>query len=173
MLRCLLAPRKDTSPPRNFEMLRASSFAELHTHAGAALSQGASFSGDTAILMRMLAGLVAAKALRRLPVEQSATMVSRLQAGNLACAIATLWDLQTARGDEKLGTFSDDIEQIRAVVALRVYSEGETDPQVMREIWLLRDALIATGEFGEAREVEQDAYCRMEKYLQEIPVNSA
>lgn len=173
MLQRLLSPRKDISPPRTYGMLHASSIAALHKHGQAALSQGASFSGDTAILLRMLAGLAAAKALKLLLIDNPKTTVSRLQAGNLACAVGTLGDLRAERVDGDLRTSPDDIERIRTVVALRAYSEGETDPQVVREMWLLRDALMANSELEEAREVERDAYRRMEKYLQEIPVDSA
>ncbi|KAK5225520.1 hypothetical protein LTR72_003423 [Exophiala xenobiotica] len=183
-LQGLLAPRLDASPPQDYEMLRASSAAALWKHGNSVLAQGAGFHGDTTILMRILAGLLTDAILEEPHTPNTSsvtTKVSRVQAGKVACAIRTLMDLSPEHGGDDdgdgdgdgRGPLSDAVERIRSVVALREYAHAETDPQVVREMWLLEDALVAAGEYGEAEEVGQDAFCRLEKYIQDIPVDSA
>ena len=169
MVQCLLAPRMDASPPRDYKMLRASSIAALRERGDSILSKGPSFDGDSNMLLRMLAGLATAKVLEGSP----AAVESRLHAGHVACTIRTLVDLNAEHSGNKIEQLLDSIERIRAIVALREYSDGETDPRVVREMWLLQDALVAAGKYGEAHEVERDAYRRMEKYIENIPINSA
>ncbi|KAF2790138.1 hypothetical protein K505DRAFT_377733 [Melanomma pulvis-pyrius CBS 109.77] len=169
MIQRLLTPRVDTSPPQDYKMLRASSIAALREHGDSILNRGPSFNGDTTILLGMLAGLATSKVLEGSP----AVVESRLDAKKGICAIKALVDLKSEHGGHKLGAYLDAVERIRAIVALRGYAEGETDPQVVREMWLLQDALVAAGENGEAQEVEQDAYRRIEKYIQDIPIDSA
>ena len=173
-LQRLLAPRRDASPPRDYEMLRASSVAALWKHGNSVLAKGSAFHGDTTILLRILAGLVTDTILEEWPTASSVTTkVSRVQAGKVACAIRTLMDLSPEDSGDGLVPLSDAVERIRSVVALREYAHAETDPQVVREMWLLEDALVAAGEYEEAEEVGQDAFCRLEQYVQDIPVDSA
>jgi hypothetical protein len=168
-IQCLFTPRMDASPPRDYKMLRASSTAALRECGNSVLSKGPSFEGDTTMLLRVLAGLVTAKVL-----EGSPTAVeSRLHAGYTACTIRTLVDLNKEHSGNKIEDILDSVERIRAIVALRGYAGSETDPQVVREMWLLQDALVAAGEYEEAQEVERDAYRRMKKYIQHIPIDSA
>jgi len=82
-------------------------------------------------------------------------------------------DLKPEHGSGGPGASSDTVERIRSIVALSEHAYAETDPQVVREMWLLEDALVAAGEYGEAQEVGQNALCRLEKYIQDIPVDSA
>jgi hypothetical protein len=132
------------------------------------------------MLLRMLAGLAAAKVLEGPPdfvewpgaANYATTKVPRLQAGNVACLIRALLDLNTKHSGREFDESSQTVERIRTIVALRGYAEGETDPQVVGEMWLLQDTLIAAGEYEEAQEVERDAYRRMEKYIQDIPIDS-
>lgn len=70
------------------------------------------------------------------------------------------------------GAPADAVERMRSVVTLREYADGETDPQVVREMWRLEDALVAAGEYGEAREVGHTALRRLEMYIQDIPVDA-
>jgi hypothetical protein len=177
----LLAPRMDASPPQDYEMLRASSVAALREHGNAILSKGVDFTGNTTTTLRILAGMVKAKVLEEWPavVERSGvassvtTRVTRVHAGSVACAIRTLMDLNPEHGSDGLGVPLDAVERIRSVVALREYADGETNPQVVREMWLLEDALVAAGEYGEAQEVGQNAFRRLEKYIQDIPADPA
>ncbi|RFU35723.1 hypothetical protein B7463_g573, partial [Scytalidium lignicola] len=179
MLQRLLSPRSDASPPQDYEMLRVSSIAALQERRDLILSKGLGFNGNTTIVLRILAALVTAKVLEEWPtvmersstVENIAMKVPRIYAGNAACAIRALMDLNIESGGG-LGASLDTIERIRSIVALREYAEGETNPQVMREMWLLEDALIAAGEYGEAQEVRQDVYRRLEMYVQDIPIGS-
>jgi hypothetical protein len=173
----LLAPRIDASPPQDYEMLRASSFAALREHGNAILIKGVDFTGNTTTMLRILAVLVTAKVLEewptvaeRLGVASSVTTrVTRLHAGSVACAIMTLMELNPEHGSDGLGAPLDAVERIRSVVALREYADGETNPQVVQEMWLLEGALVAAGEYGEAQEVGQNAFRRLEKYIQDIP----
>lgn len=168
MAQRLFISRMDASPLRDYEMLRASSVATLREKANSILSRGPSFNGDSAILLRMLAGLVTARMLEGLP----AIVESRLHAGSVACAIRSSVDLNTEHHGDTLGEYLDVVERHRAIVALRGYAEGETDPQVVQEMWLLQDALVAAGEYKEAQEVERDSFRRMEEYIQDIPIDS-
>ena len=81
-------------------------------------------------------------------------------------------DLELEYGTDGLGPPSDTVERIRSIVALREYAHAETDPQVVREMWLLQDALVAAGEYVEAQEVGRTVFLRLEKYIQDIPVDS-
>lgn len=185
MLESLLAPLTDCSGrgslPPDYEALRTSSIAAVQEH-GQSFFNGTSGSGvDSTISLRMLAVLATAKVIEELPAlsEESnangsvAISVPHFHAGLVACAIRTLIDLEAEKeGSQPVPTF-DTVKKIRAVVTLRGYAEGETDPQVVREMWMLQDALVAAGQCEEAWEVEQDAYRRMEKYIEDIPVHSA
>jgi hypothetical protein len=171
-----------SSPPlQNYEVLRTSSITALREKWDAILGNGSRFNGDTSVLLRMLAGLGTAKFFDKSPVvvERShgvncaTSTVPRLDAGNVACLVRALVDLDTDQCGGNPGPSVGAIERIRAIVVLREYAEGETYPQVVLDTWLLRDALIAAGEVGEAQEVERDAYRRMERYIRDIPPSSA
>jgi hypothetical protein len=173
----LLAPRVSSSPLQNYEVLRTTSITALRERWDAILSNGSRFNGDTRVLLRMLAGLGAAKLFDKSPVviERSHTAncvtpkVPRLDAGNVACLVRALVDLDTEQKGGKTGLSLGIIESNRAIVALRAYAEGETYPQVVLDMWLLQDALVAAGEDEEAQETERDAYRRMERYIRDIP----
>jgi hypothetical protein len=181
MTQSLLRPRMDASPPLDYEMLRTSSLAALRERGDTIFSKGPSFNGDTTKFLRMMAGLGTAKALEGSPpvIERSGTenytniMVPRIHAGNVACVMRALMDLDTERSEGGPKSSLDAVERIRAIVALREFAKGETDPQVVRELWLLQDALVAAGEYDEAQKVERDAYLRMEQYIYDIPLSSA
>ncbi len=180
MFRKLLAPRMDASPPQEFESLRVKSIAALRERGDIIVKKGAGFNGDTTTLLRMLAGLVTAKILDERPtiLEGSSPVrgvtikVPPVYAGHVACAIRTLMDLNVEFGNAGVGASWDTVEQIRVIVALREYAQGETDPQVVREMWLLQEALVGAGEYEKAQEVELDVFRRLEKYVQDIPVAS-
>jgi hypothetical protein len=177
----LLTPRMDASPPRDYEMLRSSSIATLRQSLDSILSERHDFSGDTTVLLRMLAGLGTAKLLERSPATDKSTgaannvtkTLPRFHAGNVACLIRTLVSLNTEQSSGDFGASCDAIERLRTIVTLCAYAEGETYPQVVRDMWLLQDALAAAGEYVEAREVERDAYRRIEIYIQDIPAHLA
>jgi hypothetical protein len=171
----------DASPPRNYEMLRRSTIDVLREREDLIISKGPGFDGHASILLRILACLATARALEGLPAiserltsaDYVTMTMSRLQAANVACASRTLLDLDTKHLGGELGAPLDFVERIRAIVALREYANGETHPQVVWEMLLLQEALIAAGKYAEAQEVERDAYSRMENYMQDIPVDSA
>lgn len=177
----LLTKPTNASPPRDYDMLRASTIVALRERADFILSKGSGFNGDATLMLRIMVGLATAKVLETIfggvtrsgEANRMETDVSRLQAGNVACAIRILVDLNVGYSGDELRKPSDAVEQIRTIVALREYAQGETNPQVVREMCLLRDALVAAGKHAEAREVERDVYRRVEKYIRDIPVDSA
>ncbi|KAK3386472.1 hypothetical protein B0H63DRAFT_136898 [Podospora didyma] len=185
---------ESTLPPpplQDFDMLRKSHIAALQGHHGNFIrSEGVPdrFDGNTATLLPMLASLVTAKILEGWPIVDEIyasdvttiskpspnTDVSRIHAGNLACVMSTVLRLNNAwnPNDAQEDTLDDTmIDQIRAIVALRSYSNGETDPQVVSELWLLEDALAAAGKHDEAQQVAAEAYSRLDRYIKDIPVN--
>ena len=178
-LQHLLATPTNTSPPKNYEALRMRSIGVLQDHAKSILSRSASFSGDTTVLLRILAGLVTAKVLGEWPATTDSlnsggnvtARISRGQAANVACAVKTSMDLNAEYGG--LEPPLDTVGRMRSIVALREYANPETDPRVIREMWLLEDALVAAGEHQKAFDVKQTACRRLEEYIQDIPVNFA
>ncbi|KIW96647.1 uncharacterized protein Z519_02038 [Cladophialophora bantiana CBS 173.52] len=178
LLQRLLAPRVDASPPRDYEMLRTSSDVALREYLNSILTKG---SGDTTMLLRILAVLVTTTILEEWhavikpssTASSVTTSISRVQAAKVAWAMRTLMDIKPEhRGDGPVPHL-ETVERIRSIVALREYAHAETDPEVVREMWLLVEALVAAGEYEEAQEVRQTAIRRLEKYVQDIPLNSA
>jgi hypothetical protein len=159
------------------EMLHASSIATLRERRNLILGKGVDGICDTTTLLGILAGLVTAKILEERPLvmdcssiarsEMKMMKVPRIHAVIVACAIRTLMDPNLDSG------ISNTVDRIRMVVALREYAQGEADPQVVREMWLLEDALITAGEYREAQEVKRESLRRLEKYVQNIPIGSA
>ncbi|EXJ61379.1 uncharacterized protein A1O5_11937 [Cladophialophora psammophila CBS 110553] len=181
LLQRLLAPRVDASPPRDYEMLRASSDVALREYLNSILTKGPGFNGDTTMLLRILAVLVTTTILEEWHAVAKpsstagsvTTSISRVQAAKVACAMRTLMDIKPEhRGDGPVSHL-ETVERIRSIVALREYAHAETDPEVVREMWLLVDALVAAGAYEEAQEIRQTAVRRLEKYVQDIPLNSA
>lgn len=173
----LLAPRMDASPSQTFNMLRTSSIAALRQHGYAIFGEGVGFSGDTTALLRILAGLVKVKLLEEAPPTTTKSSdskdVRRIQAETVACAIKTVMELNPTTSCDGLGVLSDAVERLRCIVTLREYADGEIDARVVRDMWLLEDALVAAGEFDEAKEVQQEAFRRLEEYIWDIPVEYA
>ncbi|KAK4948599.1 hypothetical protein LTR10_012603 [Elasticomyces elasticus] len=171
MIQCLLTPRMDAAPPQDYKMLRERSLAALWERGNSILSKEAGIDGDSRMLLSMLAGMITAKILEGLSLATELTAKwPRIHAGHLACALKVLIDLDTEHGNGLQSPNLDTIERIRAMVALRGYADGEMAPQVVRDIFLLQDALTVAGKYGEAQEVEQDAYHRINQYMQDVPV---
>ncbi|ORX94422.1 hypothetical protein BCR34DRAFT_608269 [Clohesyomyces aquaticus] len=164
-----LTPRVDASPPRDLEMIRMSSIAKLRQYGKVLVNQGASYRGDTAVLLPLLASLTTVLRLENFP----GPLQSRMDAGRLACMISALVDLDIKQAGGSLGALLNSVEQLRALVDLRVHCDGEEDPHVVRDMWLLQEALMVAGEHNEAQEVQRKAYLRIEKCVADIPVDSA
>lgn len=158
------------------ELLHASSITTLRDHGKLILSDEA--GGDTTRRLGILAGLLMAKILEEGPPvtdcsdtagddNEGIIKVPRIHAIIIACTIRVLMDFNTDSG------ISDTVDRIRTVLALREYAQGEVDPQVVREMWLLEDALVTAGEYKQAKEVRQEVIRRLYAYLQTIPVGSA
>jgi hypothetical protein len=165
----------NASPLPDYKTLRAKTLTALRERKEAILKKWPTVTGDTTLSLRMLTGLATATILEGSPEADYPTAWPHLHAGNVACAIRTLVDLDTeaAGARRRRGELLDAVERIRAVVALRGYARGETNPETVREMWLLRDALVAAAEYEEAEEVERDAYRRIEMYVRGIPSGSA
>lgn len=178
MLQRLFTAPMNTSPPRSFEILRRNSIAALQNHVSSNITKNTIFVSDTTLLLRVLAGLMVAKILKEWPTNDDlpemeagmASKVSRMQAGNIACAVRTSMDLTL--NSKGLQASLDTVEQIQSIVALREYANSETDPRTIREICLLEDALLAAGEHQKALEVKQTAHRRLEMYLLDVPAHS-
>ena len=178
MLRHLLAVPKYGSLPASYERLRKASMAVLQDQEKSILGMGACSIEDTSRMLGVLAGLVTAKTIEEWPqvaeslvAEKSAvsTRISRLQAGHVANALRTIMDLELAYKGNEAGTILDTVERNRAIVALREYAHAETDPRVVREMWLLKDALIEAGVYEEANAVDVMVYRRLERYVHDVP----
>ncbi|CAO2649652.1 Nn.00g070370.m01.CDS01 [Neocucurbitaria sp. VM-36] len=164
LMKRILTPRKDASLPLDYKMLRTGSFAALREHTVSLLTKGSCFNGNTKMLLPMLAGLATADVLEHSPGSDD----SRMHAGNSACAIKILIDIDTDCNATTKEAYLDTVERIRAIVALREYAEYEAHPQVVQELWQLQKALIAAGKYEEAEEVERDAYHRVENYILDV-----
>lgn len=180
MLQRLLAPRRDASPPQDYDMVRASSTAALWEHGSLIVKNAVGLPSGTKT--DIVAALLTARILEGRPVvaerlsraESEKVQVPRIYAGNVACTIKALMENHVRNGKCKsLEGFSDNVERFRTLVALREYANGEQDLLVIWEMWLLEDELVAAGEWAEAQKVGRDAYRRLETYLQEIPLGSA
>ncbi|KAI8630636.1 hypothetical protein F5Y19DRAFT_483964 [Xylariaceae sp. FL1651] len=161
-----------------FGLLHESSIKTLRERRDMIVDKGIDANGDTTALLGILAGLVTAKIVEeRLPSmddsssiarsETEVTKVPRIQSVIVTCAIMTLADSSIDYGT------ADTVDRLRRIIALRECAKGETDPQVMREMWLLEDALMTAGEHEGAQEVRRESLRRLEKYVQNIPASSA
>ncbi len=176
MLQRLSETPENAWPPRNYEDLRVSCVRALRDHANSILGRDVIYAGDTTVLLHILAGLVTAKFLEERPASTDLPNIgrdarSRISRGQLACAVKTSIDLDAEY--DGLEALSDTVGRMRALVALREYAHAETDPRVIRDLWLLEDALVAAGEHRKAFDVKQTAYRRLEEYIQDISVNFA
>ena len=180
MLQRLLAPRMDASPPRDFEMLRTGSIATLRELGNSVFSKRAGFVGSTNTMLRIFVGVLKAEVFETRPaaVEDSKcagivkVKAPRIHADHLAGRMMTLMELTAEQGGDTAGPPLDTVDWIRSVVSLREYARSEIDPQVVREMWLLQDALITADRHEEAGEVAESASRRVERYIQDIPVDS-
>lgn len=162
-----------------YEFLRGSSITAVQDGRHSVSDKKQKLDIDSTISLRMLAVLATAKVLESTclagelseAAEPTMTDVPTVDPAPVASAIRTLIGLAEEGGADSLSS-TNNVERMRAVVTLRGYGEGETDPQVVRDMWLLQDALTAAGRHEEAQEVERDAYRRMEKYIEDIPVDS-
>jgi hypothetical protein len=86
--------------------------------------------------------------------------------------IRAVINLTNEQSGGDIGASVNAVEHTCAIVALCGYAEGEMYPQVMRDMWLLQDALVGAGEHEEAKEVKPDAFRRIETYIHDVPVAS-
>jgi len=178
MLESLLTPlTKDLMADcaQVYRLLRANSLAAVQEgRMSIAGKEQNTLDIDSTISLRMLAVLATAKIYESASPGDDPSSGPPLDTAPVVAAIKALIDLDgKKRGAKKPDSCGDAVERIRAIVTLRGYAEGETDPQVVREMWMLQDALAAAGRHDEAAEVERDAYRRMEKYIEHIPVDTA
>jgi len=165
---------------REFQILRATSTAKFQGSGESSVRELPSSTGEDTMLLPMLAWLTTAKILQGYATTingsrtaNSTTELTRLDVDNIAFAIKILVDLNATNMNGQYSAFLGAVERIRALVAMRVYASGTMDPQTIREMWLLQDALVTVGKYDEATEIEQEAQSRVEKYIQEIPISMA
>ena len=179
MFHSLLAPRADASPPQSYEMLRDSSVAVLRRYGDPILSKGFISNDDDARSLSILPALIKATIVQQNTVDVEHTNqcsskqieVSRSQASNMACVLRALVDLSREHSNERQEAPLGAVERIQSLIALREYACGEISPQVMREMWLLEDALSVAGKHEMAQEVGQKVIHRLEAYIQDVPLN--
>lgn len=177
LLQNFFTPRMESLLSQDYEALRESSIAALRERGELIFSSGAGFNGDTSTLLGIVACLLTSKVFESWhatmgsldPTRSLRVTRQQFYVGTIACALKTLMDLNTGGGAE---VTADTVERIRTIVTLREYIQGEVDPQVVREMWLLEDALVRVGEYDEAQDVRREAYRRLEKYVQDIPPGS-
>lgn len=177
ILQRMFTTSSNASPPQNYELLLVSSIAALQHHASFVCDMETNLAADTTLLLRMLAALVSAKILEQWPTTTGSSNagaevmknISQGQASNIACALRTSMSFDTEHDGPEIPL--DIVERVRSIMAFQEHANAETEPQVIREMWLLEDVLIAAGEYQEAFDIEQKAYRRLEKYIQDVPVD--
>ena len=158
----------DAALPQWYEVLHKRSTAAMKNYGSSTLSDG---TADRNVLLHTLAALVPAEVFEESPqiVEgsnESTNIMSHSRVSHLAFMLRTLNDIGAS---STLGIHLDSVERTRAIITLLEYARGETSPQVMQEMWLLEDALLAAGRYSEAAETRQSALHRLEIYVQDIP----
>lgn len=94
--------------------------------------------------------------------------VTRLHSRILAYLLGVLTNI-----DLESGAVEDIvIERMNNTIALRDFGEGVASPQVIADIWRLRNLLVLKGRFEEATKLGKEADERLEMYLKDIPVDS-
>lgn len=177
MFQRLLTAQLDTSPLQSYEMLRVSSIAALRRCGDAIARKELGSNSHTALLLSILSNTASVNILQELPdiprgIGTTPDDVWRLHAGNFACIVKLLVDLDSDSTGGELWATLDKVERVRAIVTFREYAEGKMDPQVIRDLWLLREVLLGAGKIEEAQSVEQEVYHRMGKYVEDIPSHS-
>ncbi|KAH8691665.1 hypothetical protein BGW36DRAFT_400889 [Talaromyces proteolyticus] len=164
-------------PPANYEDLKRKAIADLHERAELE-------SPEPTTRFRLLSGLLKSRILdenvkfpdeggkegSNLIMDDNATVETRGRATRLhARILAYILDLFTYIDMEKGGSENIIIERLNNTIALRDYGEGVTAPQVIVEIWRLRDMLLQKGKLLEAAEMGKTAQKRLEQYLEDMP----
>lgn len=178
MLQSLLVAPTYPVLPEDYEVQQMNSIKVLRDHAISILGKKSSPAGDSSMLLRILANLVTAKVLEEWCAAahgsdtdgEMTSMLSRGQAGNIACALRTTMYLDVDK--HGVGTHLDTAGQIRSILALREYAKSGTDPRIVQEMLLLEDVLVAAGEYRKASEVKRTAFQRLEQYIQDVPIHS-
>lgn len=173
LLQRVFSTPTESSPPTEYQLLREISIETLRRHVNEIIGRGAGSAGDNAMLLRILASLLTAQTFEDWPRSRTAdgdieemSMISRGQAGNVACAVRTL--IQLISKCDEAGATPDTVDMNRSIVALLEYANAEIDPRVIREMCFLEAALTAAGRDQEAREVAQRACRCLEEYVQHI-----
>lgn len=165
-------------PPANYEVLERKAIADLHERAYFELPASTT-------RFRVLSGLLKSRILdenvnfpnnggkegsKDVGNNNNATIQNRGRVTRLhARILAYILDIFTDIDIEKGGSEDIIIERLSNIIALRDYGEGVTAPQVIVEIWRLRDMLLRKGRFLEASEMGKKAHKRLEQYLWDIP----
>jgi hypothetical protein len=171
----LHAHKMDASPPQGYQMFLDANLAALWKH-----WESVSLEGTVSITMlRVMPSVVKARI-----IQSSATCFGspganssdipqtlRSQANNVACLVKALMELDADRDNAQIEALPGAIDRIKWILALREYAFGEIDPQVMQEMWLLGDALLATGEVEEAEDVRRGVISRINRYTQDVAID--
>ena len=176
-LRRLSTVQISTLSLREYETLWASCVAVLRRDWDTYLHEQVAISGDTAVLIRALCGLLTANVLEDSLTTSGSSKTAtydspeilRVHASHLACVIRASLDLRHLRNKTGGMRPVDSIKRMEAVVALFEHAYGETDPRVLQEMRSIEEALITKGDHNEADRVGDDVSNRLEQYIRHIP----
>lgn len=90
-----------------------------------------------------------------------------------ACIIRMILDSQASLAEAGCYVGWDTIVMNKCIVALYNYADASLDPQALRELSALEDALIDANQMDGARQVGLNRLQRLRQYVAEIPVGSA
>ena len=169
----LLAHKMGASPPLGYKMLLDTNLAAFWKHWESFILKG---SVQSMTMVRVMPAVVKARILQSSAacfgspstnsLETAQTLQS--QANNVACMVKALMELDAGCDNARIEELPGAVDRIKWVVALREYSYGEIDPQVVQEMWLLGDTLAAIGEVEEAEDVHRDVISRIKRYTQGV-----
>ncbi|KAK5053800.1 hypothetical protein LTR84_001762 [Exophiala bonariae] len=178
LIKPLVGRQVDKQLSPTFDALRVETMATLRKYGGPILKKTVEFTGDTTLLLRLVAVLVTVDVLHEWPSvvgsslnRDYTTRMPQADADHVAYVMRILIDLDPKLCGNKIDSPKELLDQLRSVVALREYARGETYPQVVQEMLMLKDALNAAGEHREAEQVGHSALLRMKKYTQDVPVD--
>ena len=172
-------PVVDAMMPEEYQELCARTMTMLRDRKDSNAHTLSSLTKDNSMWLPIMAWLTASKVLEDWPGAPGTVITIDTVSGELAhlyasnCASALEISININAGNDGGGPRAplDAVERIRSLVTLRKYSSGEINPQVVRDMLLLQDALNALGQYQESQLVERDAHHRIELYISDVSVN--
>ncbi|KAM0438740.1 hypothetical protein ACHAPT_001498 [Fusarium lateritium] len=163
-------------PPREYEMLK-------HTSVSAIQHRSTMDFSEPTMKIRILSGLLKSRILAEKNTlhplsdieadpeastpEEQPPQLSRFHARIIAYVMKILVEIDLEMGfDTAIAT-----DRMRSIIAMREYGQSRIGPQTIHELWQLEDLLQRQGHKAEAVQIRQETYKRLEKYLDDVPIN--